>query len=115
MKEKALEKYATAVAAVKEHSEANSAVFQAHQELLFKVMDAENELRDAVAEDGTGISNGLYNVTVTPQEQVVVDTEKLKTILTSEKYAEIVTVNQRPARVMISPIKQPTIKAEDAE
>lgn len=106
MKEQAIQKYADAVEAIKEHKEANATVFDAHQKLLFTLMDAENALRDAVAESGTGVENGKFKVTVTPQTQEVFDEEKTLQALRVTKEgaiaAGVIMVNQRPPRITIS-------------
>ena len=99
----ALDKYANAVKALNDHKEANSAVFNAHQTLLYAVIDAENDLRDQAAEAGVGAENDEYKVTVTPQTMKVYDEEKLKVMLSSEKFAEVVTEQVRPSRITISP------------
>lgn len=104
-KETAVVKFASAKAAVAEHIEANKPVFNAHQNLVMNLIDAENELRDAVAESDTGISEGTVTVTREPQTQVVLDEEKILATLgiTREQAVErgLIQINQRPPRITI--------------
>lgn len=95
-----MQKYANAMDALEGHIESNKPVFDAHKELAMKVMDAENELRDAVAENGSGIVGAGYTATYTPVEQKVYDEEKIKKLC-----PEAITVNQRPARITIGKTK----------
>ena len=96
-KETALSKYGNAVAALEEHIEANKPLFDRHQQLAMAVVDAENELRDAVAEDGSGVSNALYNVTIEPKTQTVYDDALIKA-----KCPEAISTTQRPPKITIS-------------
>lgn len=96
-KESALTKYGNAVGALEAHIEANKPTFEAHQALAMKVIDAENELRDAVAEDGSGVSNMAFTVTVEPKTQTIYDEEKIKATC-----PEAITTQQRPPRITIS-------------
>lgn len=107
--EQSLEKYGNAVRAMKDHQEDNKAVFEAHKKLMFNVIDAENEVRDAAAEAGVGVENGAYRVVVTPQTQTFADIEELdRAILegkaTQELRNRIVKTNTRPPRITISEI-----------
>lgn len=95
-KESALSKYTNAVAAVEEHAKENKTVFESHQRLVGNVIDAENELRDAVAESGSGVSNGLFTVTYAPVTQTVFDEEKVR-----KACPDAITVNQRPPKITI--------------
>ena len=101
-----LEKYTKSVEALNEHKAKNESVFSEHQRLLFSVIDAENELRDAVAESGEGLENEEFKVTVVPQTMKVYDEEKLKVLLTADKFAEVVTEQKRPPRISITPVKK---------
>lgn len=101
----ALIKYAAAVAAVKEYTEANKPIFDQHTRLMGTLIDAENELRDAVAESGTGVSIPLFNVVITPQTQRTYDEEILKTLVNPEDFNRIVKVISRPSRISISEVK----------
>lgn len=101
-----LEKYTKAVDAVKAHTEANSSVFTMHKSLMMQLIDAENELRDAVAEAGAGVSNAQHRVTITPQEQTWGDIETLKALegktINAETIAQIVKTQKRPPRITIT-------------
>ena len=102
-----LEKYSRAVQAMKDHQEANIAVFDKHKSLMMQVIDADNELRDAVAESGAGISDNLTKVTITPQTQTWADIETIDRLIAQGKIAsalraEIVKTQQRPPRITIS-------------
>jgi uncharacterized protein YdcH (DUF465 family) len=100
-----LDKYTRAVEAIKDHQGANKAVFDEHQRLLYNLMDAENELRDAVAESGEGISNGSHKVTVVPQTQRIYSEDKLHQYLNSEQFADVVNDVTRPPRITIGEVK----------
>lgn len=106
----ALQKYTSAVAKRNDHIEQHADVFKQHEKIVYDVIDAENELRDAVAESGQGLNNGLYNVTVTPQTQEVWDEEKLLKALNMSKdsaiAAGLLMINQRPPRITIGQVKQ---------
>lgn len=109
MKENALERYTQAVAAVKEHTEANANVFDAHKKLMLNLIDRENELRDAVAESGEGVENALHKVKCEPQTQEFFDVEKTLQALRVTKEGAIAAgvyiVNQRPPRITISEVR----------
>ena len=106
----ALAKYSKAVQAVKDHQEDNKEVFDAHQKLVFDVIDAENELRDAVAESAEevikdGLSNGTHKVTVTRQTQRVYNEEKMHQFLSPTQFAQVVNDVTRPVKISITEIK----------
>lgn len=88
-KENALEKYTMAVNAIEEHKKANQSVFKEHERLLMNLIDIENELRDDVATDGSGVENSQFKVVVIPQTQ----------------FASVVNDVQRSPRISIKPIK----------
>lgn len=103
----ALEKYTRAVENIKKHEIENSSVFERHADLLGKLMDAENELRDEVAEAGVGISNDSFNVKITPQKQTIADIEEVDKlvsagILSASMRENIVKTFDRPAKITIS-------------
>lgn len=107
----ALDKYTSAMNAMTNQQEANSPVFNEHKRLMLQVIDAENELRDAVAESNAGISNGAFRVTVTPQSQTWADIEAVDRLIASGSIPaslreSIVKTTQRPARISIQPQKQ---------
>lgn len=99
--ENALEKYTVAIKARDRHFEANKPVFEAHEKFVNDIIDAENDLRDQVAESNKGVENGEYKVIVAPQTQRVYDEEKLKALLTKEQFAMVVKDNPRPAKITI--------------
>lgn len=105
-KEAALEKYTLAKQAIDSHLAANKPVFDAHQKLVMTLMDADNELRDAVAESGSGVSNPEFTVTVTPQTQEVWDEDLTLGALGINKEEGIrrglIKINERPPRISIS-------------
>lgn len=100
-----LEKYEAAVRAVKKHQDDNFAVFSHHNKLFLNVVDAENELRDYIAEAKINEKGSTHEVTYLDQKQEVVDMDKLKSYLPIEKYTEIVTINQRPPRITIKELR----------
>lgn len=109
-KENALEKYARALQAVKDHTTENQRIFDIHKKFLFDLMDAENELRDAVAEEKAGVSNGAFTVTCDPQTQTTVDYEELRATASREGWSaehratieKFIHVQERPPRIVIS-------------
>jgi len=104
-KENALEKYTQAFEALNDHKVANQGVFEAHQNLLMRLMDAENELRDLVAEDEQGLENSKIKVTVVPQTQRMYSEDKMHQYLTPIQFADVVSDVKRPPRITIKPIK----------
>lgn len=108
--EVSLEKYSNAVAALKDHQAANQKVFSAHEQLLGKLIDAENELRDAVAVAARGVENGQFSVSHIPQTQTWADIDELDQLIAQGKIpgdvrGQIVKTQQRPARITIHPQK----------
>lgn len=105
----ALQRYAQTVRAIKEHIQANSSVFNAHQNLVLAEMDARSDLEDAaVGEEETLSKEPLlahgFRVVVMPQEQTVFDEEKIAAI-EKEKGITLITKQKRPARVVVSELK----------
>ena len=105
-KESALAKYAKAVEKRDRHIEANKSVFKEHESIVYDVIDAENELRDAVAESGSGVSDIDYTVTLTPQTQTWADIETIDKYVANGEIAqkvrdEIVKTQKRPAKISI--------------
>lgn len=103
---KALEKYSAATRAIKAHLDENSGIFSAHQRLLMQQLDSENELRDAVAISGFGISNRDFVVTITPQSQTFVDPEYVKELIAQGKISKelegsLIQTQQRSPRISI--------------
>lgn len=100
-----LENYTAAVQARNDHIAQNQQVFDAHQQIVFRVIDAENALRDAVAESGEPVQNSEFAVKITETEQQVCDFDALAELVSPEVYAKVVKVEKRPARITISPIR----------
>ena len=113
-----LEKYTKAKEAVEAHIEDNKEIFDAHQKLVFALMDAENELRDQVAIDKKNINNGEYRVVVTPKSQTVYDEEKLlKAIrMTREEAIKdgIIADYERPVQITIGKMGKEAVSKNDA-
>ena len=110
----ALDKYTKAVRQVKDHQESNSAVFAEHKNLMMTLIDAENELRDAVAEAGAGVSDAFTKVVITPQTQIWADIEAIDKLIAQGKIPsalrdQIVKTQQRPPRITISEVKKDNI------
>lgn len=103
-----LEKYSKAVAELKAHQSQNAGVFEEHQNLLFKVMDAENELRDHVAATKQGEKGLDHEVTVVEQTQEVFAEDKVLSALGLTRQGAIdrgiIEVNQRPPRISIKEV-----------
>jgi len=102
-----LDKYSNAVNAMKAHQESNQAVFDEHKRLVLKIIDAENELRDAVAESKEGVENLYHKVTVTPQTQTFADVEEVDKALGAGYISQsvrdrIVKTVQRPEKISIT-------------
>lgn len=108
--ESALEKYTKADQARKAFIEENKAVFDTQSNLVMAIIDAENELRDAVAESGKGVFNGYYKVSCVPQTQTFADIEVIDQMIGSgiikkELRDQIVKTNERPPRISISEVE----------
>lgn len=106
----ALDRYTGAMEALKAHQEKNQFVFDAHKNLVNNVIDAENDLRDAVAGSKANVSNGSFRVTFTPQTQIWADIEELDRAIfegkaTNELRNRIVKTQERPGRISISEVK----------
>lgn len=103
-------KYAGAKDAIKEHIIDNQRVFSDHEALVGKLIDAENDLRDAAAESGKSEIFGTIKVTVTPQTQEVWDEDRtlagLKVSKEQAIEAGFLKINERPARIQISEVKE---------
>lgn len=105
-KEAALEKYTKLVEKRNEHIKANKTVFDDHEKIVMDIIDAENDLRDAVAESKEGVSNAEFTVTVTPQKQVWADIETLDKFvasgnITKEMRDMVVKTQDRPPKISI--------------
>lgn len=104
-KESALQKYTDAIEERNEHLAQNKGVFDSHERIVMKIIDAENELKDAVAEDGKGVENGLYKVTITPQTQKVYDDEVLCKLLQPDEVDKVVKEVTRSPKISITTLK----------
>lgn len=103
----ALDKYTAAVEKRNEHITANKSVFTAHEQIVNSIIDAENELRDAVAETGAGVSNEAFRVTLVPQTQTWGDIEEVDKFVAGGKLSkadrdQIVKTQTRPPRITIT-------------
>ena len=104
-----LEKYSEAVERRNEHVKENAKVFEAHEKLVYAVIEAENELRDEVAEmqglaqdKETIVATGMtHKVIYIPQTQRVYDEDAIKRLLTSAQILEVVKDNPRPPKIVI--------------
>lgn len=103
-KESALERYTKAIEKRNEHIKTNKSVFDEHERIVGAVIDAENDLRDEVAEANAGVENTDFKVTITPQTQRVYNEDKLKQYLSGPQFAEVVNDVTRPARISIRPV-----------
>jgi hypothetical protein len=91
----------------------NKAVFDKHEQIVMRIIDAENELRDVVAEEKLSFSNGSFNVTFTPQTQTYGDIEALDRLIADgnidKKFREaLVKTISRPPRITIARPPRPT-------
>lgn len=126
-KANSLDKYSRLVAERNKHIEDNKSVFDAHEKIVFNILDAENELRDKVAEEfeslveraktditvnpeaEAGINNGEFNVVVAGQEQTWADIDAIdklivEGVIPSNRRSEIVKTQKRPPRISIRKI-----------
>ena len=111
-KENALERYSNAYSAVTAHTNLNTVVFDEHKRLVGLLIDAENELRDAVAEAGASVANSNFRATLTPQTQTYADIEEVDALaqagrITQEERDKVVKTVGRPPRISIHPTKTP--------
>lgn len=101
-----LQNYIAAYNALQNHKEANAEVFKAHEQILMRFIDAENELRDYVASTKQSETSGAFGVTCEEYTQEVFDEEKtLQTLrMTKAEAVEkgIIQVNKRPPRIHIT-------------
>lgn len=105
-KETALDKYAGLVAKRDQHIEDNKAVFDDHQKIVMDIIDAENDLRDAVAESKDGVKSAEFTVIYTPQTQTWADIEKLDKFVAEGKISkelrdQIVMTQERSPKISI--------------
>jgi len=108
----ALDSYTKACEDRDRHIADNTAVFKAHEMIVNRIIDAENNLRDIVAEENAPVSNGEFRVTITPQTQTVFDEAKIlgDLHLTREQALSqrIITDNPRPPRITIGRQPRPS-------
>lgn len=124
-KASALDKYTGLVDKRNKHIEDNKAVFDAHEKIVMDIIDADNDLRDAVTEDfeslveqaktnkeikpaaDAGLFNGAFKVTVTPQTQTWGDIEELDKLvaegtISKEVRDRVVKTQNRPPKISIT-------------
>lgn len=108
----ALGRYTEAVEALKKHEQSNQAVFDAHKKLMLKIIDADNELRDAASEASEGMQkgvpklmaeNGDFRVIVQLDTMKVYDDEKI----IAKGLQDAITEQARPPRITISAVRTP--------
>lgn len=109
-KQTALERYEKAVEAQKNHIRANQSIFSTHEQLAYQIIDAENYLRDVIAEEKEGVIGSDFTVIYTPQTQTYADIDVIDNliaggIIPQARRAEIVKTVERPAKVFIRPNK----------
>lgn len=102
-----LTKYTSAHKQMMEHQRNNASVFDEHKRLMLLVIDAENELRDAVDENKANVSNNDFRVTITPQTQTFADIEVIDRLIANGQISaslreSIVKTVQRPDRISIT-------------
>lgn len=102
----ALEKFTSATNALKDFQDRHEEIFAEARRLGMLIVDAENELRDEVAEAKEGVSNGSYKVMYVPQTQTWADIEEIDALIAGGKVAEeyrarIVKTQERPGRITI--------------
>lgn len=105
-----LNAYSNTVDAIKLHVEENKAVFDAHQKLVMRQIDADAVLRDAAVVTGS-LSNGRHDVTVTPQTMTYGDVEAIDDLIAHGLISpglrdRIVKTIERPAHVRIGESKE---------
>lgn len=104
-KEALLDRYTKAMEALQEDIADNATVFKNHENLVGAVIEAENDLRDVLADlaeagDITGVNNGDYYASVTPQEQTVYDDELIKKTIPAA-----ITTTKRPPRIVVGKVR----------
>ena len=108
--EKKLEKYEDAVQAIKDHIAQNKSVFDSHEKLVMAQIQAESDLRDAVQEAETGVSDGMYNVTFEKQTQTFGDVEAIEKLIAGGAIhktlkGSIIKTVSRPPKILIKPLR----------
>lgn len=106
-----LDRYSQAVNALEDHKRANASVFSAHQQLVFRVIDAENALRDEIEVTKEAPKNEYHEVKVTPQSQTFADIEVIDQlirdgVIPQRVRNDIVKTVSRPDYVGIRPLPQ---------
>lgn len=102
----ALEKFTSATNALKDYQDKHEEIFAEARRLGMLIIDAENELRDDVAEAKEGVSNGAFKVSYVPQTQTwadidVIDEYVFIGTLKKEDRDRIVKTQDRPGRITI--------------
>lgn len=106
----ALNEYTAAMKDLNKHLEQNKSVFDTHQNFVFRVMDAENALRDSVSMSKRDISNREFEVKYRPQTMIYGDVDVLNDMIAkgeipAHRKAEVIKTVDRPAKIIISAIK----------
>jgi hypothetical protein len=110
----ALDSYTRATTALADLEKANESIFNTRKQLALRVLDADGELRDAVAIAGHGISNRNFEVKYTPNTMTFADIDVIDSLIKEGKISpdlrdKIVKTVDRPPRINIVQVK------EDAE
>lgn len=85
---------------------ANKPIFDQYEAIGMRIIDADNALRDAVAEAKQGVQNDKFVVTVTPQTQTWADIEEIDKlidggVIPKAKRDQIVKTQERPVKISI--------------
>lgn len=104
----ALERFTAAQNKRKKLIAENKAIFDEYERIGGEIIDADNALRDSVAESKEGCQNDEWVVSFTPQTQTYADIEKIDQLIAggvipASKRDEIVKTVDRPARITIRP------------
>jgi len=100
-KEEALEKYSRKAQEVESYVKNHQDVFGPHQKLLYDLMDAENELKDAVAEEKATVSNTQFECLYNKNIQRIYNENKMHELLTPTQFASVVDDVERSPRIVI--------------
>lgn len=105
--ESSLDLYTQAMNDAENFKDQHTEIFNRHNGLVLRIIDAENALRDDVATEKQGVTNGQYRVTYTENVQTFADVEVLQAMvandeITEEQYEKIVKTVPRPPRINVS-------------
>lgn len=104
-----LKNYEDAISRRDQHIKENKGVFDEHQNIVFRVMDAENALFDEVAMNKyskeTVVATGeKYKVVYIPQKQEVIDREMIAKMIQPEDYAKVIYEKDRSPKIKVLPL-----------